>query len=121
MELGSSQNHSRIWIVSRRSNLLHLLVIPSMRSVMKALIPSPIQSIDGARAFIQNFNCPAQFSPYAWRQLQKTALTVWHAHLLQRPYRGSLHFCRPEFYSMLQHPDGTPIISKGSIRGYKAA
>ena len=92
-----------------------------MRSVMKPFAPDSIKTLDGARAFIQSFDCPAQFSAYAWRQLQKTALAVWHAYLLQRPYRGSLHFCRPEFYSMLQQPDGTPIIARGSIRGYKAA
>ena len=88
---------------------------------MKALASNQITTLEGAQAFIQGFNCPAQFSAYAWRQLQKTALGVWHAYLLQRPYRGSLHFCRPEFYSMLQQPDGTPIIARGSIRGYKAA
>ena len=88
---------------------------------MEALASTQIKTIESAQAFIQSFNCPAQFSPYAWRQLQKTAVTVWQAYLLQRPYRGSLHFCRPEFYSMLQQPDGTPIIARGSIRGYKAA
>ena len=92
-----------------------------MRSVMDPLASNSIRTLDGAQAFIQSFDCPAQFSAYAWHQLQKTALAVWYAYLLQRPYRGSLHFCRPEFYLMLQQPDGTPIIARESIRGYKAA
>jgi len=88
---------------------------------MKAPDCPRIDSIEDARTFIGGFVCPEGFSPYAWRQLQRTALAVWHAHLIRRPYRGSLHFCRPEFYSMLEQSDGTPIVSKGGIRGYRAA
>lgn len=88
---------------------------------MTAMTARRINSLDNARSHIQGFACPAGFSPFAWRQLQKTALSVWHAHLSQRPFRGALHFCRPEFYAMLAQPDGTSIVHTGAIRGYKAA
>jgi len=92
-----------------------------MRRLMNAWIPSHIDSLQAARTFIQGFDCPDGFSPYAWKQLQKTALAVWHAHLSGRPYRGALNFCRPEFYSMLVQPDGRAIVPTGGIRGFKAA
>lgn len=82
---------------------------------------APIQNIDAARAYIANFPCPEGFSGFAWRQLQQTALAVWHAYLSGSQYRGSLHFCRPEFYRMLQQTDGSPIVQGGGIRGYMAA
>ena len=88
---------------------------------MKPVTASHINSLDAARTHIQGFPCPSGFSPFAWRQLQKTALSVWHAHLSHRPFRGALHFCRPEFYAMLAQPDGSPIVQTGAIRGYKAA
>jgi hypothetical protein len=92
-----------------------------MCRMMNHWIASRIDSLDAARVFIQGFDCPAGFSPYAWKQLQKTALAVWHAHLSGRPYRGALNFCRPEFYAMLVQPDGSAIVPTGGIRGYKAA
>ena len=83
--------------------------------------PCSITSPAQARLWVERFARPQGFSPYAWKQLQKTALAVWHAHLSGRPYRGALNFCRPEFYSMLVQPDGRAIVSTGGIRGYKAA
>ena len=92
-----------------------------MCRLMNAWIAPRIDSLEAARMLIQGFDCPAGFSPYAWKQLQKTALAVWHAHLSGRPYRGALNFCRPEFYAMLVQPDGSAIVPTGGIRGYKAA
>ena len=83
--------------------------------------PLPILDLNTARLYVQAFPCPKGFSSFAWRQLQQTALTVWNAHLSGSVYRGSLHFCRPEFYSMLLHPSGEPIVPAGQIRGYQAA
>lgn len=80
-----------------------------------------ISNIEAARLYIQEFTCPNGFSSFAWRQLQQTALAVWHAYLAGRPYSGSLHFCRPEFYAMLTQTDGTSIVPSGQIRGFMAA
>lgn len=82
---------------------------------------APILDIEGARRHISTFVCPEGFSSFAWRQLQQNALAVWHAHLSGIPYRGSLHFCRPEFYGMLVQPSGESIVSSGSIRRFMAA
>jgi len=82
---------------------------------------APILDIEGARRHISNFACPEGFSSFAWRQLQQTALAVWHAHLSGTSYRGSLHFCRSEFYDMLIQPNGGSIVSTGGIRRFKAA
>jgi len=83
--------------------------------------PPHISDLDSARAHVQAFPCPEGFSNFAWKQLQHTALSVWHAYLNGTTYRGSLHFCRAEFYGMLIQPDGQPIIPAGQIRGFKAA
>jgi hypothetical protein len=90
---------------------------------MSPAVPTslPIQDLNVARHYVQGFPCPAGFSSFAWRQLQQTAMSVWNAHLTGSIYRGSLHFCRPEFYSMLQQPNGEPIVPAGQIRGYRAA
>lgn len=80
-----------------------------------------IQDLEAARLHIASFPCPEGFSTFAWKQLQHTATCVWHAHLSGSTYRGSLHFCRPEFYRMLQHPSGEPIIPEGLVRKYLAA
>lgn len=88
---------------------------------MNTVTAPRIDNLETAKSHIHGFSCPPGFSAFAWRQLQKTALSVWHAHLSQRPFRGALHFCRPEFYAMLAQPDGTPIVHTGAIRGYKAA
>jgi len=83
--------------------------------------PLPIRDLNVARHYIQTFPCPEGFSTFAWRQLQHTALSVWNAYLTGSAYRGSLHFCRPEFYNMLLHPNGEAIVPAGQIRGYRAA
>jgi len=90
---------------------------------MSPVIPTQrtIQDLSSARHYVQAFPCPSGFSTFSWRQLQQTALSVWHAHLTGAMYRGSLHFCRPEFYSMLIQPDGKPIVPAVQIRGYQAA
>jgi hypothetical protein len=88
---------------------------------MSAMNTAPILDIDSARRHISTFSCPDGFSAFAWRQLQQTALSVWHAHLAGMPYRGSLHFCRPEFYNMLVQPGGQSIVSAGQIRRFIAA
>lgn len=85
------------------------------------LTPGHIADITAARAYIMDFSCPSGFSQFSWRQLQQTALAVWQSHLKGTHYRGSLHFCRPEFYAMLTQPSGQPIVSVGRIRGFMAA
>lgn len=92
-----------------------------MRGLMISVLAPRIQDLAGARQYVQGFPCPEGFSQFAWKNLQQTALSVWHAHLTGRPYRGALNFCRPEFYAMLEHPDGSAIVPTGRIRGYKAA
>ena len=84
-------------------------------------LPQPIASLQSARLHVASFPCPEGFSSFAWKQLQHIALAVWHAHLSGSTFRGSLNFCRPEFYDMLCQPDGTSIVSPGRIRRYKAA
>lgn len=90
---------------------------------MSPAVPTthPIQDVNAARCYVQAFPCPTGFSTFAWRQLQQTALSVWNAYLTGSMYRGSLHFCRPEFYSMLTQPNGEPIVPAAQIRGYQAA
>lgn len=80
-----------------------------------------IHDLSSARQHIARFPCPQGFSAFAWKQLQQTALEVWYAHLSGTKFRGSLNFCRPEFYGMLTQPDGSSIVRNHSIRGYKAA
>ncbi len=84
-------------------------------------LPPSIASLEAARLHVASFPCPEGFSRFAWKQLQRTALAVWHAHLSGTPFRGSLNFCRVEFYDMLRQPNGTSIVSPGRIRRYKAA
>lgn len=85
------------------------------------VLSNRIDSVDVARCHVQSFPCPEGFSGFAWKELQRTALSVWHAHLQGTQYSGNLHFCREEFYDMLLHPDGHSIIAPGRIRRYKAA
>ena len=92
-----------------------------MRGLMVSVLSPRIHDLAGAKQYVQGFHCPDGFSQFAWKNLQQTALSVWHAHLCGRPYRGALNFCRPEFYAMLAHPDGSAIVPTGQIRGYKAA
>jgi len=82
---------------------------------------TPIHDISSARHHIAGFPCPDGFSAFAWKQLQQRALEVWHAHLSGTKFRGSLNFCRPEFYGMLTQPNGNSIVPNHNIRGYKAA
>ena len=86
-----------------------------------SVLPPRITGLDMARQHVASFACPDGFSTFAWKQLRQTAISVWHAHLNGSTFRGSLHFCRPEFYDMLRHPDGSTIIPEGRIRGYQAA
>ncbi len=90
---------------------------------MMASVPHPIRVTDlaSARDYISTFACPEGFSRFAWRQLQQTALAVWQAHLTSHPFRGSLHFCRPEFYTMLRQPSGEAIIPNGLMERFQAA
>ena len=96
-------------------------VNPSICSLMTTIAHPTITDLAAVRAHIQRFPCPEGFSPFAWKELKQTAIGVWHAHLNGRRYRGSLHFCRPEFYAMLHQPNGTPIVPQGLMRGYQAA
>ena len=80
-----------------------------------------ITDLNSAQAHITTFPCPEGFSTFAWRQLQQTALSVWHAHLSGNPFRGNLHFCRPEFYTMLRQPSGEAIIPDGLMQRFQAA
>lgn len=84
-------------------------------------IPHRIASLEAARLHVAAFPCPEGFSRFAWKQLQQTAISAWHAHLGKTTFRGNLNFCRPEFYNMLRHPDGHSIVSPDRIRRYKAA
>lgn len=88
---------------------------------MTTIAHPTITDLAAVRAHIQRFPCPEGFSHFAWKELKQTAVGVWHAHLNGRRYRGSLHFCRPEFYAMLHQPNGTPIVPQGLMRGYQAA
>jgi hypothetical protein len=88
---------------------------------MATMNMSPIRDLNSARDHIGRFACPDGFSTFAWKQLQQTALEVWFAHLSGTHFRGSLNFCRPEFYGMLTQPDGSSIVGNCSIRRYKAA
>ena len=80
---------------------------------MNPVHPVHIDSLETAKTHIQGFACLLRFSPFAWRQLQKTALSVWHAHLSQRPFRGALRTsvdrnstpCSP---NRTAHPSFTP-------------
>lgn len=88
---------------------------------MTPQLPLPIRDLETARHHIASFPCPEGFSAFAWKQLQHTATCAWHAHLSGSAFRGSLHFCRPEFYDMLRQPSGEPIVPEGLIRRYLAA
>lgn len=82
---------------------------------------TPIHDIAGAQKHIASFECPSGFSSFAWKQLQHTALSVWHAHLNGVQFRGSLNFCRSEFYDMLIQPGGSSIVADKGIRRFMAA
>ena len=87
---------------------------------MQTMAP-PIQDLASARQYIQTFPCPDGFSTFAWKELKRTALHVWFAHLQGRHYRGALNFCRPEFYAMLQQPSGDAIVPQARMHGHRAA
>lgn len=89
--------------------------------MIQTAVPLPVKDLKAARNHVMGFACPEGFSEFSWKQLQHTALTVWHAHLSQRPFRGSLHFCRPEFYEMIRNSNGDFIVPIGLIRRYQAA
>ena len=60
---------------------------------------------------------------FSWRQLQQTALAVWQCPPHRGPtYRGSLHFCRPEFYCHA-HPTraASPLCPLAESEGIMAA
>ncbi|MDA0945598.1 MAG: hypothetical protein RLZZ314_1059 [Bacteroidota bacterium] len=77
-----------------------------------------IQSLPEARMWVEGFSRPHGFSPYAWNTTKRIALEVWKCHFAGRQFRRTLNFMHPSFYQMIRTPEGLPLVSTASIRGY---
>lgn len=71
-----------------------------------------------AERYIDSFARPSGYSTYAWKVTKKVALEVWDSYLNNRPYSRPLNYYCPEFYTMIQTPEGSPLVPGGAIRRY---
>jgi hypothetical protein len=71
-----------------------------------------------ARHQIESVKRPSGYSNYAWEAAKRIAWEAWDCYLNGKTFRTRINYFHPDFYRMLQTPDGYPIVPQRFIRNY---